>query len=115
MSPFLSWRPLVGSLQALTSAEMAALECIAAARIGFLLAALHSVAKRMNPRKARPPAPHQSPLASQRGMYPFATAERKSRETQCGWPEPRCANLAIFPTLGAHASLAIEWERSCRS
>ena len=61
---------------------MAALRCTTAARIGFLLAALHSVAKRMNPRKARPPAPHQSPLASQPGMYPFAAAERKSREAR---------------------------------
>ena len=58
MSPFLSWRWLVASLRALTSAEMAALECIAAARNGFLLAALHSVAERVNPRKARPPSPH---------------------------------------------------------
>ncbi len=37
---------------------MAALRCIAAARIGFRLAALHSVAERVNPRKARPPTPH---------------------------------------------------------
>ncbi len=37
---------------------MAALRCNAAARSGFLLAALHSVAERVNPRKARPPAPH---------------------------------------------------------
>src|SRR5688572_13232737 len=51
-------RSLVGSLRALTSAEMAARRCIAAARTGFLLAALHSVAERVNPRKARPPAPH---------------------------------------------------------
>src|SRR6187549_3208030 len=98
MSPFLSWRPLVGSLRACSSAEMAALGCIAAARIGFLLAALHSVAKRMNPRKARPPAPHQSPLASQRGMYPFAAGEWKSREPRWGWPEPRVSKLAVFPT-----------------
>ena len=37
---------------------MAALRGIAAARSGFLLAALHSVAERVNPRKARPPTPH---------------------------------------------------------
>src|SRR6186713_655500 len=55
MSPFLSWRPLVGSLLALTSAEMAALMCIAAARIGFLLAALHSIAKRIRRRPAYHP------------------------------------------------------------
>src|SRR5688572_4530906 len=42
----------------LTSAEMAALRCNAAARSGFLLAALHSVAERVTPRKARAPAPH---------------------------------------------------------
>src|SRR5688572_17857124 len=51
-------RSLVGSLRALTSAEMAALKGTTAARTGFLLAALHSVAERVNPRKARPPAPH---------------------------------------------------------
>src|SRR3954470_12546211 len=41
-------RPLVGSLRALTSAEMAAPGCNTAARTGFLLAALHSVAKRVS-------------------------------------------------------------------
>ena len=51
-------RSLVGSLRALTSAEMVALMCNTAARTGFLLGALHSVAERVNPRKARPPAPH---------------------------------------------------------
>ena len=48
-------RPLVGSLRALTSAEMAALRCIAAARSGFLLAALHSVAKRVSRGQAHHP------------------------------------------------------------
>ena len=48
-------RPLVGSLRALTSAEMAALECIAAVRSGFLLAALHSVAKRVSRGQAHHP------------------------------------------------------------
>ena len=66
MSPFLFWRSLVGSLRALTSAKMAALMCNTAARTGFLLAALHSVAERVNPRKARPPAPHCSPRANER-------------------------------------------------
>ncbi len=41
-------RPLVKILRALTSAEMAALKGNAAARIGFFLAALHSVAKRVS-------------------------------------------------------------------
>src|SRR6187397_3658181 len=93
-------RSLVGSLRALTSAEMAAPICIAAARTGFLLAALHSVAERVNPRKPRPPAPRRSPLASQRGMYPFTAAEKKSRETRWGWLEPRVSNLAVFPNSG---------------
>src|SRR6186713_813525 len=107
MSPFLSWRPLVGSLRACSSAKMAALMCIAAARIGFLLAALHSVAKRMNPRKARPPAPHQSPLASQPGTYPFALLRGRVARLD-GVPRGETSRLAIFPTRGAHASLAIE-------
>src|SRR3954469_24468243 len=81
-------RPLVGSLRALTSAEMAALICIAAARTGFLLAALHSVAKRVSRGQAyhrRGPSPfarspHRTPapplpaapfpLDSTRGMCP---------------------------------------------
>src|SRR5688572_9559906 len=46
---------------------MGALRCNAAARSGFLLAALHSVSERVNPRKARPPAPHgPRVLATQR-------------------------------------------------
>jgi len=57
---------------------MGVLMCIAAARIGFLLAALDSVAKRMNPRKARSPAPHRSPLASQRGNVPISFLKRVS-------------------------------------
>jgi hypothetical protein len=70
MSPFLSRRSLVGSLRALTSAEMAALGCIAAARTGFLLAALHSVAKRVSreqayhPRWFVPVCPKTAPHAS---------------------------------------------------
>ena len=63
MSPFLSWRPLVGNLRALTSAEMAAPRCIAAARMGFLLAALHSVAKRVSRGQAYHPRWSPSPLA----------------------------------------------------
>ena len=58
---------LVGSLRALTSAKIGDRRGIAAARIGFLLAALHSVAERVNPRKARPPAAHgPRVLATQR-------------------------------------------------
>src|SRR5688572_14177722 len=57
---------------------MAALRCIAAARTGFLLAALHPVAERVNPRKARPPAPHgRRVLASVRcPHFPLLGKER---------------------------------------
>src|SRR4029078_6109427 len=55
----------------------------------FLLAALHSVAERVNPRKARPPAPHLSSRASERSRSPFTAAERKSRETRWWWSAPR--------------------------
>src|SRR4051812_7212756 len=54
MSPFLSWQPLVGSLRACSFAEMGAPKCIAAARTGFLLAALHSVAQRVSPAQPSP-------------------------------------------------------------
>ena len=63
-------RPLVGILRAFTSAEMAALRCNAAARIGFLLAALHSVAKRVShgqayhPMRSVPVCPQTAPHAS---------------------------------------------------
>jgi hypothetical protein len=93
-------RPLVGSLRALTSAEMAALRCTTAARIGFLLAALHSVAERVNPRKPRPPAPHQSPLASQRGNVPHSAAEGKSRETRWRAKRQDAQCLRSSPPLG---------------
>src|SRR5687768_18325043 len=58
---------------------MAALKCIAAARSGFLLAALHSVAERVNPRKARPPAPHGPRLLA------------KQRVSICRCWEMKCA------------------------
>src|SRR3954468_4211439 len=61
-------RPLVGSLRALTAAEMAALICIAAPRTGFLLAALHSVAKRVS----RGQAYHR------RGPSPFARSPHRT-------------------------------------
>ena len=80
MSPFLSWRPLVGSLRACSSAEMAALMCIAAARTGFLLAALHSVAERVNPRNARPPTPHW-PRVLTSPAHPHYRCCEKSRIT----------------------------------
>ena len=89
MSPFLSWRPLVGSLRACSSAKMVALRCIAAARIGFLLAALHSVAKRIRRRPAYHPT---QPVPARSSLW------AKRRETRWGWLEPRAPSLAVFPT-----------------
>ncbi len=91
-------RSLVGSLRALTSAEMAALRCNAAARSGFLLAALHSVAERVNPRKARPPTPHDPHVLTSVGCphLPLLGEERmapglsKNQNTEsCGLFHPR--------------------------
>src|SRR5687768_14416974 len=77
---------------------MAALKCIAAARSGFLLAALHSVAERVNPRKARPPAPHgPRVLATQR--VPICRCWEKSARL----PRPgrtRTPGLAIVSIPG---------------
>ena len=99
MSPFLSWRPLVGSLRALTSAEMAAPGCIAAARTGFLLAALHSVAERVNPRKARPPAPHRPRVLAGAAGPHLPRLGEKSRASW-GSARTRTPSLAIYSTLG---------------
>ena len=94
MSPFLSRRPLVGSLRALTSAEMVAPICNTAARMGFLLAALHSVAKRVSrgqayhPTRCCPVCPKTAPHAP---------------------PPPRSA--APFP-LSSHRGMSPRWKRS---
>src|SRR5687767_11072251 len=58
---------------------MAALKCIAAARSGFLLAALHSVAERVNPRKARPPAPHGPRVLASAGRPHCRCWEKSAR------------------------------------
>src|SRR6476469_10449180 len=82
MSPFLSRRPLVGSLRAFTSPEMAAPRCIAAARTGFLLAALHSVAKRVSrgqayhPQWCVPVGPKTAPHASAATIHSFVPLHR---------------------------------------
>ena len=96
--------------RALTSAEMVAPGCIMAARECFLLAALHSVAERFShrPAPAPPPSPHGSPLASQRGMYPFTSAggrrrvarldgvARAARIEPCALPHARGTCLACY-------------------
>src|SRR6187402_2897172 len=97
MSPFLSWRPLVGSLRALTSAEMAALGCIAAARTGFLLAALHSVAKRIRRRPAYHPT-QPVPARSSRWAKRRETRWRAKRRVPkaCDLPHPWGTCLAGY-------------------
>ena len=98
MSPFLSWRPLVGSLRACSSAELAALRCIAAARNGFLLAALHSVAKRVSRGQA---------------YHPTRSRPRLARRPPRTPPPPRSA--APFPLGRAIAACPLEWNRSQES
>ena len=107
-------RSLVGSLRALTSAEMAALRCNAAARIGFRLAALHSVAERVNPRKARPPTPHGPRVLAERSTSPFAACWEKSARLQAS-ARTRTPSLAIFSTLGDKPRWLDNGDRSCGS
>src|SRR5688572_4196000 len=77
---------------------MVALRCIAAARNGFLLAALHSVAERVNPRKARPPTPH-GPRVLAKQRVPICRCWEKSARLQ-GSARTRTPSLEIFSTLG---------------
>src|SRR5687768_18286957 len=77
---------------------MVSLRCNAAARNGFLLAALHSVAERVNPRKARPPAPH-GPRVLAKQRVPIWRCWEKSARLQ-GPPRTRTPSLAILSTLG---------------
>ena len=73
--------------------------CIAAARDCFLLAALHSVAERVNPRKARPPASHgPRVLASAAGPHLPLLGE-ESRASR-GSARTRTPSLAILSTPG---------------
>src|SRR6188472_4191894 len=114
MSPFLSRRPLVGSLRALTSAEMVAPRGIAAARTGFLLAALHSVAERVNPRKARPPAPHgPRVLASAAGPHLPRLGE-ESRASRGSARTRTPVSCDLLHSRG-HARWRGQGERSCGS
>ena len=104
-------RSLVGSLRALTSAEMVALRCNAAARIGFLLAALHSVAERVNPRKARPPTPHgpRVPASAGRPRLPLPGEERTTPGLSKNQNTDSCD---LFHPRG-HTAIARNQERSC--
>ncbi len=83
---------------------MAALKCNAAARSGFLLAALHSVAERVNPRKARPPAPH-CPRVLASGDVRICRCWEKSAGLQAS-ARTRTPSLAIFSTPRGHTAMA---------
>ena len=84
-------RPLVGSLRACSSAEMVALMCIAAARTGFLLAALHSVAKRIRRRPAYHPT---QPVPARSSLW------AKRRETRWCAQRQDARILRSSPPLG---------------
>src|SRR4051812_6859031 len=115
MSPFLFWRPLVGSLRALTSAEMVALMCIAAARTGFLLAALQSVAERVNPPKARPPAPHGSHVLASAVGPCYRCWDEESRASEGLSQNQNPGVLRSIPLRGPCRDGSIKGERSCGS
>src|SRR3954465_14266265 len=89
--------------RACTSAKLAALKCIAAARECFLLAALHSVAERFSHRQA--PAPHshrtdhRSSLANRRGMYPLTSAEVRVARLEGGVQIREAGSLRSSPLL----------------
>src|SRR6187549_2439830 len=83
---------------------MVAPGCIAAARTGFLLAALHSVAERVNPRKARPPAPHR-PRVLASAQVPIDRCWEKSREVRGAQLEPEPRVLRSIPLEG-YAAMA---------
>ena len=95
-------RPLVGSLRAFTSAEMAALRCIAAARMGFLLAALHSVAKRVSrgqayhPTVVRPRCPKTAPHASAATIRSFVPLGRAIAACPLEWKRSQDSGVLVL-------------------
>src|SRR5689334_18642083 len=101
-------RSLVRSLRACSSAEVAALGCIAAARIGFFLAALHSVAKSISRRPAYHPT---QPVPVHKSRW------EKSREARCRAKRQDARFLLSFPPRrnGGISPSTGTWERSCRS
>src|SRR5688500_18753790 len=92
---------------------MAALKCIAAARIGFLLAALHSVAERVNPRKARPPAP-QCPRVLAKGSAPICLCWEKSARLPRPGQNQNTESCDLFHPRGSPRWLGIGSEAAER-
>ena len=66
---------------------------------GFRLAALHSVAERVNPRKARPPTPHGPRVLASAATSPFAAAGRRVHDSR-PQQEPEHRVLRSFPPSG---------------
>jgi len=89
-------RPLVGSLRACSSAEMVAPICNMAARTGFLLAALHSVAKRVSRGQAYHPRWSPSPLARRPSRTPPPPHHQQLRS-------PSIASEARAPRLSGRS------------
>jgi hypothetical protein len=85
----------------LTSAKLAALKCNAAARTGFLLAALHSVAAWGQPSEGAPTGTARSPRAS-KAVCPHLPLLGKERTTARAQREPRRRVSRSFPPLGTH-------------
>src|SRR5690349_24416093 len=100
---------------------MAALKCIAAARTGFLLAALHSVAKSIRRRPAYHPT-QQPPLTSPGGrrVARFDVVPRGRTPDSCDLPHPWGTCLACYRTgtklqvVIAGAGIAEIGRASCR-
>ena len=89
MSPFLSWRPLVGSLRALASAELAALKCITAGQY-WLPPRRAPFGRKENPPQAGVPPDSASPRS-------LATVCEEARASMV-CPEAGRQNLAILST-----------------
>src|SRR5687768_18579945 len=91
---------------------MVSLRCNAAARNGFLLAALHSVAERVNPRKARPPAPH-GPRVLAKQRVPIWRCWEKSARLQRPGKNQNIESCDPFHPRG-HTAMAQIGRASCR-
>ena len=80
---------------------MAALKGTTAARLAFRLAALHSVAERVNPRKARPPTPFCPHVPASAGCPHLPLAGRRVHGSRPQL-EPGHRGLRSFPPSGTN-------------
>jgi hypothetical protein len=103
----------------LTSAEMVALRCIAAARNGFFLAALHSVAKRVSrgqayhPTRCVPVCPKTAPHASAATIRSFVPDSEPSRDVP-GWKRSQDSVFwfLLSPGSGRSSPSHAKWGRA---